>query len=33
MDTTDDAAAKGFTLEERTWRGKTVWGWRRGDDR
>jgi len=33
MDTTDEAAAKGFTLEERTSRGRPVWAWRRGDDR
>ena len=33
MDTTDQAAADGFTLEARTWHGRSVWGWRRGDDR
>jgi len=33
MDAIDQAAAKGYTLEERTWQGRPVWAWRRGDDR
>jgi hypothetical protein len=32
-ETIDQAAADGFTLEERTWQDRPVWAWRRGDDR
>jgi hypothetical protein len=33
MDTIGDAAVEDYTLEERTWQGRPVWAWRRGDDR
>jgi hypothetical protein len=32
VDVLDEAAERGFTLEERPLRGQWVWGWRRGDD-
>jgi len=32
MDVLDEAAERGFQLEERPLRGQWVWGWRRGDD-
>ena len=32
MDVRAEAAARGFSLDERPLRGQWVWGWRRGDD-
>jgi hypothetical protein len=32
-DTTDKATANGFPLEDRTWKGRPVSAWRRGEDR
>jgi len=32
MDVRDEAAQRGFTLEERPLHGRWVWGWWRGDD-
>jgi hypothetical protein len=33
VDVIDEAAARGYQLEQRSLHGQRVWAWRRGDDR